>query len=106
MKLTNEQGINNIVMQPKAICFCPLGDDWYTNEFEINMDVRNYFPDYCDIEKFLNEKVRGKALIIEDAVKIVYDYIYDEYEPANLEVISYINDVTSHSPVVVTKTSR
>lgn len=106
MKLENKQGINTITMKPRAVCFCPLGDDWYTNEFLISIDVADYYPDYCDIEKFLNEKVRGKSLIIEDAVEIVYDYIAEELNPDWIEVTSCVNDVTSHSPVVVSKTSR
>lgn len=103
MKITNEQKIKQIIMKPKAICFCPLGDDWYTNEFEIIMYPDKYFPDYCDLEKFLNETVRGKSLIIEDAVEKVYKYLNDTYKPYELEVTSRVNDVTSHSPVEVKK---
>ena len=103
MKIENRQGITNIVMKPKAICFCPLGDDWYTNEFEITFAPNQYFPDYCDIEKYLNEEIRGKELIIEDAVSKLYEYLKKTYYPMTLVVTSYVNDVTSHSPVVVTK---
>ena len=103
MKQNNEQNISKIIMKPKAICFCPLGDDWYTNEFEVEFIPNESFPDYCDIEEFLNEQVRGKALIIENAVSIFYDYLKNEYEPSALKVTAYVNDVTSHSPVVVVK---
>lgn len=103
MKLTNKQGISMIVMKPKAHCFCPLGNDWYTNELEITMGVGDCFPDYCDIEKFLDENVREKSLIIEDVVSMVYEYINNEYNPKDLTVMSEVNDVTSHSPVIVIK---
>lgn len=103
MKLENRQGITNIVMKPKAICFCPLGDDWYTNEFEVTFVPNLYFPDYCDIESFLNKEIRGKSMIIENAVNALYEYLEANYEPKELTVTSYVNDVTSHSPVVVTK---
>lgn len=103
MKQENKQNIAEIVMKPTAICFCPLGDDWYTNEFYITIEPDKYFPDYCDIEKYLNGNIRGKSLIIEDAVGMVYDYIKNEYEPKTIQVVSYVNDVISHSPVIVTK---
>ena len=102
MKLKNTQGITRIVMKPKAICFCPLGNDWYTNEFEVEFFPEEFFPDYCDVEKFLDETIRGKSLIIEDAVKLLYSY-FEEYSPASLKVTSNVFDVTSHSPVSVTK---
>ena len=102
MKLQNKQKVSRIVMKPKAVCFCPLGDDWYTNEFRVDFIPLDYFPDYCDVEKYLDENVRGKSLIIEDATKMLYDFLKDEYEPDYLEVTSYVNDVTSHSPVEVT----
>lgn len=102
MRLENTQKITKIVMKPKAICFCPLGDDWYTNEFEVEFVPNEFFPDYCDIEKYLNENIRGKSLIIEDAVNLLYAY-FKEYAPAFLRVTSNVFDVTSHSPVSVTK---
>lgn len=103
MRQDNSQEITKIILKPKATCYCPLGDDWYTNEFEITMYPVDYYPDYCDVEKWLNENVRDKSLIIEDAVKLVYDYINETYEPCSLRVISYVNNVESHSPVIVTK---
>lgn len=103
MKIENKQGISMIILKPKAHCYCPLGDDWYTNELEINIQVDKYFPDYCDVEKYLNENIRGKSLIIEDVVDMIYEYIKTEYQPKDLEVKSYVNDVTSHSPVIVIK---
>jgi len=100
MKQENTQHIRKITMMPKAVCFCPLGDDWYTNEFTVEMRVGEWYPDYCDVEKFLNENIRGKALIIEDAVRILYDY-FCEYQPHRLHVTSNVYDAASHSPVEV-----
>ncbi len=101
MKQENKQKISKIIMKPKAICFCPLGNDWYTNEFEVEFVPDKTFPDYCDVEKFLNTVIRGETLIIEDAVSIFYNYLKAEYDPLTLKVTAYVNDVTSHSPVVV-----
>lgn len=101
--IKNEQKIKQIIMKPKAICYCPLGDDWYTNDFRINFFPDEIFPDYCDIEKYLDENIRGKKLIIEDAVNMLYQYLQVTYQPKKLQITSEICDAKSHSPVTVIK---
>ena len=101
--IKNEQKIKQIIMRPKAICYCPLGNDWYTNNFKISFFPDKTFPDYCDIEKYLNENIRGKKLIIEDAINILYQYLQVTYQPKELQVVSEIYDAESHSPVTVIK---
>lgn len=105
MTQTNKQKITSITFKPKAYCYCPLGDDWYTNELEIYIGVGDLFPDYCDIEKYLNGEIRGKSLIIEDVIAKVYEYIETTYKPLYLSVSSHIQDAISHSEVYVTKES-
>ena len=102
MKVKNVQGISRIVLTPKAICFCPLGNDWYTNEFTITLEPSDYFPDYCDVEKWMDENIRGKSLIIEDAINNLYTYFEEEYKPLSLTVSSFANSRV-HAPVTVTK---
>ena len=99
----NKQGITRICYRPNVHCFCPLGKDWYTNEMTIEFVVGDYYPDYCDVEKWLNENIRGRSLIIEDVVSMVYSHFKSAYNPELLKVISCVRDVTSHSPVEVEK---
>lgn len=101
MKQENKQGVSRIIYKPTSTCFCPLGNDWYTNKFFIIMKPSDCFPDYIDIEKFINLYINGASLIIEDATKMLYDYIVREYNPLEVKVISKVDEVQSHSPVVV-----
>ena len=98
--LKNEYGIKEIIMYPKVICYCPLGNDWYSNSFEVYMKVKQSIPDYCEIEKWLDKNMRGKSLIIEDAIEMFYKYLSETYSPIAIEVSSYVEDA-KHFPVRV-----
>lgn len=100
MMIDNEYGIKEIVMYPVAICFCPLGNDWYKNQFEVKMQINQKIPDYCEIERWLDENIRGKSLIIEDAVNKFYSFLIETYKPVLIEIKSYVNDA-KHFPVEV-----
>ena len=101
-RIENTQGIREIVMCPTAMCYCPLGRDWYHNEFMITMIPDKFFPNYCDVQAWIEENIEGKPLIIEEAVKQLYDYLSETYAPKSLEVESHVNDA-GHFPVTVKK---
>lgn len=94
----NEYGVKRVTIYPEAICYCPLGKDWYTNKFEASMAVGEVIPDYCEVEKWLDENIRGKSLIIEDAVARFRKYLTETYSPVALEVTSSVKDA-KHFPV-------
>ena len=96
----NEYGVRRITMYPEAICYCPLGKDWYTNKFEVVMTVKDMIPDYCEVEEWLDENLRGKPLIIEDAIDRFREYLSETYSPASLEITSTVDDA-KHFPVRV-----
>ena len=100
MMIKNKYGIKEITMFPTAICFCPLGNDWYKNQFEVKMQVNQNIPDYCEVEKWLDENICGKSLIIEEAVKKFHDYLVENYTPITVEIKSSVNDA-KHFPVQV-----
>ena len=100
MMMKNEYGVKKVTMYPEAICYCPLGGDWYTNKFEVRMQIKDVIPDYCKVEEWLDENIRGKSLIIEDALKKFREYLSETYRPIALEVISSVNDA-KHFPVRV-----
>ena len=102
MRLANTYGIKVIQIEAEAKCFCPLGKDWYTNHFLIEMNPAEFIPDYCDIDNFIKEKINGAHLIIEAAVDFLYAYIKNEYAPEYLKITSYVDDAT-HSTVNVVK---
>lgn len=100
-KFENVQGISLICFEQNIQCYCPLGNDWYTNHVKVSFVPTNIIPDYCDIDEF-TRSLGGQELIIEDVVKRIYDYIVDNYKPNNLEVSSYVDDA-KHMPVTVVK---
>ena len=102
MRLENIYGIKKIQIRAEAKCFCPLGKDWYTNHFLIDIEVAEFIPDYCDVDKFIAENINGKHFIIEEAVAILHEYIKGEYFPASCKITSYVDDAT-HSTVSVVK---
>lgn len=100
--LENEFAITGITINPTARCFCPLGNDWYTNQFTVSITPAALIPDYCDIDTFVGSEINGKKIIIEEAVIMLYDFIKKNYHPAALKVVSTVTDA-AHSPVTVTK---
>lgn len=103
-KFENVQGISRISFNQNVQCFCPLGNDWYTNQLTIEMEVGNIVPDYCDVDDFIRS-ISGQSLIIEDVISKVYDYFIDTYSPLSLRVESYVDDA-KHLPVTVVKESN
>lgn len=98
----NKQGISHIKMKGKFECYCPLGKAPYTGHLSIHVWTPKRIPDYCDVDKFIAEKVNGHDLIIEDAVIKVLDFMADQIKHGEVEVKCKVNDA-AHSPVVVSK---
>lgn len=100
-RFKNEQGITNIVFTQNIQCFCPLGNDWYTNQITVEFTPTKTIPDYCEIDEF-TRGLAGRKLLIEDVVNEIHKYINKEYLPASLRVTSKVDDA-KHMPVIVTK---
>lgn len=116
----NTQRITKIVFEPKlpCHCYCPLGELYckkeaagtgkkemsphYTNHFKITFLPKEYICDYCDVEDWIREHINDETLIIEDAVDMLFNYIYDTYQPSYLKVESYVPDAV-HGPVTIEK---
>ena len=103
-KFENVQGITEIKINHSVQCYCPLGDDWYTNKILICMSGISTVPDYCDVDRFIRS-ISGGKLIIEDVVSKIYSYIMDECHPKKLSVSSHVDDAM-HMPVSVIKSSE
>lgn len=98
----NEYGIAMIRIESTAKCFCPLGQDWYTNQFEIYFEPDELIPDYCEMDRWIEENINQMHMIIEYAVAALHKYLTDTYKPKSCKVTSYVDDA-KHSAVVVTK---
>lgn len=100
-KIKNIQNIKKIIIKPKVHCYCPLGKDWYDMQLYIKIKVADYYPDYCDIRTFINEKIQGKEMIIEDVLYTVKNFI-ETYEVKKVTVKGVVDMIDSHPPVEVT----
>ena len=98
----NKYGISNIEIKYDLQCFCPLGLDYYTAHFVIDVDTKDTLVDFSDIVKFLNGLIRGEY-IVEELVGIVFTEIKEQYCPDYLSVTATV-DNAGHLPVKVTKT--
>lgn len=98
----NDFRIKTITIHSTAKCYCPLGEDWYTNQFTVEFYPGAYIPDYCEMDKWIQGNINGQSMIIEAAVDALYSYLQNAYNPLALCVQSYVDDAR-HSAVTVTK---
>ena len=99
--IENIYKVKSIEIEASAKCFCPLGPDWYTNQFCIYMDPGQKIPDYCDIDRWIRENLNGQSLIIEDATNRLYQHVMKEYEPFFCSIDNCVEDAR-HSKVTIT----
>jgi len=102
--IENTHRISTITIETETKNFCPIGKDYYTNQFTIYFSPYKAIPDYCELDKWVENNIYGKSLMVEDAVALLFDYLSKEYQPAELEVESYIEDA-KHCKVTVSKHS-
>lgn len=101
--IKNNEKIKEIIMKPKAISKCKIGQDWYKHEFNIIFHPEATYPDYMTVNDWIKKKIDGQELNIEEAVDIIYNYLSDTYNPAFLQVEDNITDCKTHFDVTVIK---
>lgn len=97
----NKQGITEIEMEQSIQAYCPLGDEYYTNQVYMQMTGMQVIPDYCDLDKFLRS-LAGSKMIIEDIVATIFNKLDTDCIPEHLIVSSVVTDAV-HLNVTVTK---
>lgn len=97
----NTQGITKIILTQNVQCFCPLGDDWYTNHITIELIPKSIIPDYCEADDFIRG-LAGQSLIIEDVIDKIFTYFKQSYDCSYVKVVSYVDDA-KHLAVTVVK---
>lgn len=100
-RLKNKEKVMSIVMKPTAHVKCRIGGDWYECRFLITFEPNKYYPDYTKVQEFIMQNIDGKELNIEEAAKILYDYLM-KYEPKALSVTNRIEDCKTHFDIDVT----
>ena len=100
-RFENVHGITRIKFKQNIQCFCPLGNDYYTNQVSVLFVPDEVIPDYCEVEQYMR-KMSGNKYTVEDTVFMVFDYLNTKYKPKYLKVTSYADDAV-HFEVEVTK---
>lgn len=96
----NKEEVTHIKMKPTACVKCQIGQDWYQSIFEVDFFPDKYYPDYMEICQFIREEIDGKELNIEEAAKLLLDFLR-KYEPSYVSVINHVTDCKTHFDVDV-----
>lgn len=102
----NSKGISRISMRRRFRAYCPIGEKWYSAD--VSIIVKNPFmiPDYCEVDKYVDDSVDGSEITIEDAVANIYDFVNSICESHSLlGVVCNVEDA-AHMPVTVEKWSE
>ena len=99
-KIKNIENVSLIIMRPSAYTKCQIGQDWFYNDFEVSFMPGEYYPDYIEVNDFVQENIEGKELNIEQASRILYDFL-PEYQPFELSVTDHIRNCKTHFDVDV-----
>lgn len=92
-KIINTQKISRLTYFVNTKNFCPLGQADYTNKFSVTIAVGHTMADFCEIQKEIDEKISGKDLIIEDAMKLIGEITRKYYADAfEIAVTSTVDD--------------
>lgn len=100
-KIKNNENVIEIVMRPKAYTKCQIGQDWFMNAFEVIFEPKGYYPDYMEVQKFIDENIEGHEMNIEVAAHTLCEYL-KEYDPYNVMVKDHITNCNTHFDVDVT----
>lgn len=98
-RFENKYNISNIKLRKLIHNLCTIGQDWFTNNLEIEIVPNKIIPDYIEVDNMIQE-FEGKELVIEEVVNGILENL-KEYEPNYIKVISKVEDAM-HLPVEVT----
>lgn len=100
MSFENTQNIHKIVNMHDIVCFCPLGQDFYSAVVEVTIIEPKTIPDYLDTDRFV-DSLSGKELIIEDLANEIAQRFKEDTDAEIVTVEAYVSNA-KHSPVTVT----
>lgn len=100
LMIKNNEKVKFIKMYPKAKCFCPIGEAWYTNQFEIELIIDDEYCDYLDVKNFVKKEIEGQVLTIEKACYKLYEY-FKMQKFKKVKIVSNVNDATHFDVEVI-----
>lgn len=100
-RLGNVEQVRKIVMRPTACVKCQIGQDWYKCAFEVTFVPNRLYPDYIEVGEFIEEEIDGHEMNIEQAAKVLRDFLLNVYEPKEVCVCNHVTGCKSHFDVDV-----
>lgn len=100
-RIKNDEEVSFITMKPTACVKCAIGQDWYQCNFEAMFQPDEFYPDYMQVCNFVRKEIDGKELNIEQAAKLLYDFLKREYKPLGLCVVNHVTGCKTHFDVDV-----
>lgn len=97
-RFENRYDITKIRMTKKIHNLCTIGQDWFTNNLEIEFIPNEIIPDYIEVDEMI-QKFEGKELVIEELLSGILNEL-KEYKPLYVKVVSKVDDAM-HLPVEV-----
>ncbi len=101
MNIKNIYKVKSVKYLACAFTKCPLGDDWSKMHIEINATIGAEFPNYDEVDQFIQQKIDNHTYIIEEVGYKVYEFFKALCHPVQLSVIIY-NDNNSFSTTYIT----
>lgn len=97
-RFDNNYNITKIKMTKRIHNLCTIGQDWFTNNLEIEFIPNRIIPDYIEVDNMI-QSFEGKELVIEEVVNGILSELKD-YDPLYIKVVSKVDDAM-HLPVEV-----
>lgn len=97
-RFENNYNISKIKMTKRIHNLCTIGQDWFTNNLEIELIPNKIIPDYIEVDEMI-QSFEGKELVIEEVVNGILSELKD-YDPLYIKVVSKVDDAM-HLPVEV-----
>jgi hypothetical protein len=99
-KIPNIEGVKEIHMRPFAFTKCRIGQDLFLNKLEAVFYPREFYPDYMEVEAFVQKNIEGKEMNIEEAASCLLQFL-KLYDPARVIVFNRVEMCKTHFPVEV-----
>lgn len=99
MRFENTYNVGSITNTHNIVCFCPLGNDFYSAEVKVTVERPKFIPDYLDTDAYI-EKLAGGEHIIEDLTDNIAQHFLSETEADHVTVSAYVENA-KHSPVEI-----
>ena len=90
IRLLNEYNVKKVHWESREVeCFCPLGNDWCTHKFVVDVECGRYIFDLYKLDDWITENIKGQQMTMEQSAHALYKFLVYEIEPTSISVKEY-----------------